>query len=137
MYKLVISLIFFNIALCLYFASLDAFYSIQLAFYANLIIPFLSYLSLKKSLPKFQIANTPRFFIQNTNPIYIPKKGIKENFKAIKHYKIFINIYKFLAYVFFIILVLILINNKLFNIIAFFASSFVIILNLLLVRIFK
>lgn len=137
MYRLILSLLFFNISLCLYFASLDAFLSIQLAYYANLAIPFFSYLNLKKSLPKFQIACKPRFFITNQYPIYTPKKGIKESLKTLKYYKVFINTYKIIAYVLFAVFVIVLINYKLFNIIAFFTGSFVVIFNFLLIKTIK
>lgn len=135
MYRLSVFLIITNVVLNIIFASLDAFISIQLAFFANIFIPFISFIKLKKSLPKFQIACKPRFFLYNTTLLYTPKKGIKSNLSALKYSGIFFNIYKLFAYLIFIIITLFLIKNNLFNTIAFFTSCFIITLILIIERV--
>lgn len=134
MYKFLISLIILDVILCLIFASLSAFFSIQLAFFANTLIPLISYIKLKKSLPKFQIACMPRFFLYNPLEIELPKKGIKESLKHLKYFNVFINLYKFFAYIIFIILTGILIKNNLFHVSAFFVSSILILLSITILK---
>lgn len=131
--KFLISIIFFDLVLCSFFASWSAFYSIHLAFLANICIPYITYLNIKKRIPKFVKATKSRIFIQNPIPLEEPSKKI--SFKSFKYFGVFMNIYKFFAYFIFAILVIALINKNLFHPIAFFVASFIISANLIIIRV--
>lgn len=130
-----ISLFCFDLAICLYFATWSAFFSVQIAFLANLIIPYITYLNIKKKLAKFVVAQKPRFFIRNT--VYFSNDEFKPSFKQLKNFKYFMNLYKFLAYLIFSICIIALINNKLFDIFAFFIACFVVLANILFEKLVK
>ncbi|WP_267523901.1 hypothetical protein [Campylobacter sp. MG1] len=132
--KIIITILIFDLILCLYFYDLGAFYTIQLSIIANLSLPYLTFINLKKKLPKFVLAQKPRILLQNQYIDFIEKKGFKATLSGIKHYKIFLNLYKVLTYIIFAILIMILMKYKLFHITAFFIASFIVMIILFIFR---
>lgn len=135
MYKrFLLSILICDVILCLCFYSISAFYTIQLSIMANLILPYLSFLNLKRKLPKFVVAQKPRILLFNQYEIKIKENGFKATLSGIKHYKIFLNLYKILAYIVFSLFLIYLMKNNLFNVKAFFITSFIVLVNFFFLR---
>lgn len=121
--KLILSLFILEIIINLYFLSAKIFASSLLAILASLLIPLLSYFSIKKRLVKFVIAQKPRFLIQNLHPVYKEKKKKIFNLSYLKHSNLFFSTTKFFSYFIFSITILIFIKHNLFSVITFFVTS--------------
>ncbi|MBZ7987139.1 hypothetical protein [Campylobacter canadensis] len=121
--KLILSLLLLEIIMNLYFFSAKIFASSLLAILASLIIPLLSYYSIKKRLVKFVVAQKPRFLIQNLHPVCKEEKKKSFSLSYIKHSNLFFSTTKFFSYFIFSIAILVLINHNLFSVITFFVTS--------------